>query len=50
MKYIRCSARDEPDYDRVHALVEAGVDIVVLDSRNGDNSIQLEMLKGIKVI
>jgi IMP dehydrogenase len=47
--FIRCSARDEPDYERIHALAEAGVDVIVLDSRNGDNNVQLEMLKFIKV-
>mmetsp|Transcript_47090 Transcript_47090/g.102430 ORF Transcript_47090/g.102430 Transcript_47090/m.102430 type:complete len:508 (-) Transcript_47090:88-1611(-) len=39
---------DGLDMARVEKLSEAGVDMVVLDSRNGDSGVQVELIKKIK--
>jgi IMP dehydrogenase len=36
------------DWERLHALVEAGVDVVIIDSSQGDSSFQIEMLGNMK--
>ena len=38
------------DKDRVKALVEAGVNVVVIDSSQGDSMYQLDMIKHIKTL
>ncbi|XP_046852050.1 inosine-5'-monophosphate dehydrogenase 1-like [Xenia sp. Carnegie-2017] len=41
------STRDE-DKERVKALVDAGVDVIILDSSQGNSTFQLQMLKYLK--
>jgi len=36
------------DKDRVHALVKAGVDAIIIDSSQGDSTFQIDMIKWIK--
>jgi len=36
------------DKDRVHALVKAGVDAIIIDSSQGDSTFQIDMIKFIK--
>eukprot|EP00456_Euglypha_rotunda_P027186 TRINITY_DN21763_c0_g1_i4.p1 TRINITY_DN21763_c0_g1~~TRINITY_DN21763_c0_g1_i4.p1 ORF type:complete len:435 (+),score=58.32 TRINITY_DN21763_c0_g1_i4:317-1621(+) len=38
----------EEDRARAQALVEAGVDVLVIDSRQGDSSFQIDMIKWLK--
>ena len=45
---IRASCRDNIDYNRINKIVEAGVNIIVLDASNGDNKNQLEILQYMK--
>lgn len=45
---VRAGARDVIDMDRVSALYNAGVNILVLDAQNGDCETQLEYLRLIK--
>jgi IMP dehydrogenase len=45
---VRASSRDSVDVKRIDALVHAGVDIIVLDSQNGDSDLQVEYIKTIK--
>lgn len=45
---VRASYRDSAPLSHVDALVSAGCDIVLLDTQNGDNVLQLELLRAIK--
>lgn len=45
---VRADAYEELEYYRIDALVEAGCDIILLDSSNGDNDIQIEAIKYMK--
>lgn len=45
---IKAGVDDEIDMTRVRALVEAGVNILVLDAQNGYNETQLEYISAIK--
>mmetsp|Transcript_6308 Transcript_6308/g.6905 ORF Transcript_6308/g.6905 Transcript_6308/m.6905 type:complete len:512 (-) Transcript_6308:1072-2607(-) len=45
---IPASNKEHIDIDRVDALYQAGVNVIVLDAQNGDSDFQLEYLKLIK--
>ena len=45
---VKSSAKDVVDRDRIRILVGAGCDIILLDSQNGDNRTQIEMIQEIK--
>jgi IMP dehydrogenase len=45
---IKSSARDIIERRRIKILVDAGCDILLLDSQNGDNQTQLETIREIK--
>lgn len=38
---VRAGRKDIVDLERIHALYEAGCNIIVLDALNGDNELQL---------
>ena len=46
---VKAGVEDVVDMRRIERLYEAGANIIVLDSQNGDCSIQIEYLKAIKV-
>jgi IMP dehydrogenase len=45
---IKASSRDAVDMTRVDALVNAGVNVLVMDAQNGDCDAQIEYIKAIK--
>lgn len=45
---VAASSQDLAEMDRVNALVDAGVNIIVLDAQNGNNLNQLAFLRSIK--
>lgn len=45
---VHASSKDHVDIERIRALYNSGCNIIILDSLNGDNEVQLEYLRKIK--